>query len=42
VVEAEDTGSGPGSDCNEVLRKRETIKDDDLSSSCGEHRTKEE
>ncbi len=30
------------SDFNEFLRKREMIKDDDLSSSCGEHSTKEE
>jgi hypothetical protein len=30
------------SDFNAFLRKRETIKDDDLSSSCGEHQTKEE
>ena len=30
------------SDFNEFLRKRETIKDDDLSSSYGEHSTKEE
>jgi excisionase family DNA binding protein len=30
------------SDSHKFLRKRETIKDDDLSSSCGEHRTKEE
>ena len=40
---------GPGggyrlqsSDFNEFLRKRVTIKDYDLSSSCGEHSTKEE
>jgi excisionase family DNA binding protein len=30
------------SDLNEFLRKRETIKNDDLSSSCGEHSTQEE